>query len=351
MEEVNYGVFTTEDFDKGYWGQMRRVALSRNGEVVGVHHPDNTNLWEDGTEVDWTEYENNGWNCMVQMPVFYYRTQRKEYLGEDTYRAEISTEPKPGFKHHPAFEREDGVIENYQYMSAFEGWVDGEGYLRSLPNKTVTSNKTISEFRNHALQNGPWYSQQDFYLTSAVQMLMIIELGGFNAQEKLANGNIGSTYQPTGLSLSLGNKSGGDNTFMSYRGIENFYMNYYKWMDGININNYRSYIAKQDFQDDKFNDNYQDIGLSMPTNSGEYITDFYYSDDHDFGFIPSETEDRSDPTTAIPDRYYINSGQRVVRFGGPRSNGAAGGPFCFSGSYDPSSAYLNSGARLQFLKS
>jgi hypothetical protein len=51
-------------------------------------------------------------------------------------------------------------------------------------------------------------------------MLMIIELGGFNAQKLLANGNIGSTYQKTGLSLSLGNKNGGNDTFMSYRGIE-----------------------------------------------------------------------------------------------------------------------------------
>jgi hypothetical protein len=97
MESVNYRTFSREEFDAGVWGQMRRVALAGNGQVVSIHDKDNTNKWEDGTSVNWTEYEANGWNCMVQIPKFYYKARRGEHNGLDTYRLEISNTPQDGF--------------------------------------------------------------------------------------------------------------------------------------------------------------------------------------------------------------------------------------------------------------
>lgn len=65
MEEVNYREFPRETFDAGIWGKMKRVALASNGQVMGYHEPEITNKWEDGTDLNWVEYEVNGWNCMV----------------------------------------------------------------------------------------------------------------------------------------------------------------------------------------------------------------------------------------------------------------------------------------------
>lgn len=343
MEEVYYDIFTTKDFDKGIWGQMKRVALNQNGEVVGYHHPDDTNKWEDGSEVDWEEYEALGYNCMVQIPIFYYRTQRKTVNGMNTYRAEVSAEPREGFKHHPAFERDEGVIENYQYMSAFEGWIDEIGRLRSLPHKNVTNNITRAQARNAALVNGNNFTQQDFYLTSAIQMLALIELGGFDAQSRLANGNMGPSYQRTGLSLSLGNKSGGDDTFMSYRGIENLYMNYEKWIDGVNLGGTSLHIAKKNFTDNVDDGNYEQVYNTPSTGN---IADFFWSKNYDFIFTPAQTTNGS---SAIPDSYYlISSPSRLLTFGGNVGKKEGGGLFAYGNiknTSDPSIA-----SRLQYIK-
>lgn len=344
MEKVYYDIFTTKDFDKGIWGQMKRVALNQNGEVVGYHHPDDTNKWEDGSDVDWEEYEALGYNCMVQIPIFYYRTQRKTVNGMDTYRAEVSAEPREGFKHHPAFERDEGVIENYQYMSAFEGWIDEIGRLRSLPHKSVTANITRAQARDAALLNGNNFTQQDFYLTSAIQMLALIELGGFDAQSRLANGNMGPDYQRTGLSLSLGNKSGGDDTFMSYRGIENLYMNYEKWLDGtILYDNTVLYIAKKNFTDNASDGNYRQVYNTPPAGN---IADFFWSENYDFIFTPTQVTSGS---SAIPDRYYnTTSSPRFLTFGGNVGTKEGGGLFAYGrirNTSDPSVA-----SRLQYIK-
>lgn len=344
MEEVYYDIFTTKDFDKGIWGQMKRVALNQNGEVVGYHHPDDTNKWEDGSDVDWEEYEALGYNCMVQIPIFYYRTQRKTINGMDMYRAEVSAEPREGFKHHPAFERDEGAIENYQYMSAFEGWIDEVGRLRSLPHKSVTNNIKREQARNAALRNGNNFTQQDFYLTSAIQMLALIELGGFDAQSRLANGNMGPDYQKTGLSLSLGNKSGGDDTFMSYRGIENLYMNYEKWIDGVNINGPRElHIAKKGFKDEVYSENYKHV-YKLPPSTG-IISDFFWSENYDFMFTPTQIGGSS----AIPDRYYMAGYYpRNSAFGGHVGTREGGGLFAYSVHQNTSLTYIAS--RLQYIK-
>lgn len=345
LGEVNYGSFKPEDFDNFIHGQMRRVALAQNGEVVGIHHPDNTNLWEDGSNVNWTEYENNGWNCMVQIPKFYYRTFRDTYKGLDTYRCEIATSQRDGFKLHPAFIR-NGIERDFQYMSAFEGWLDGRGRLRSLPNKTVTAGRTISQFRSDAFQNGNNFTQQEIYLTSAIQMLYLVEYGGFDAQRLLAEGNISSSYVNTGLSLSLGNKSGGTNTWMSYRGIENFYANYWKVLDGLNIRERQVYIATDtNFESDKFSGNYINTGFIAPTSG--YISDFGFNSGFDYLFIPTAS-DGSD-SVALSDYVWTTAGDMVAAFGGFHGYDFNCGCFALNLRFDSANAGPARAARLEYI--
>lgn len=346
LEDVNYGVFEPGEFDDYIQGKMRRVALAPNGEVVGIHDKNNTNKWEDGTDVNWTEYESNLWNCMVQIPKFYYRTFRDEYRGMDTYRCEISPTEKNGFKLHPAFMR-NGIERSHQYMSAFEGWRDADGKLRSLPNKTVTVSRTLLNFRLDATKNGGNFTLQELQLTSAIQMLYLIEYGNFNAQDKIADGNISNSYVATGKSMSLGNFSGGDGTYMSYRGIENFYANYWKTLDGINIKEREMFVCTDtNFESDKFTDNYVSSGFVAP-NSG-YISDFGYSESFDYMFLPTSNVGGS-ASSALADYVYSNTGNRVAFFGGFRIYGAYCGCFALSLNQAAASSAANYAARLQYI--
>lgn len=357
LKTVQYKTFDREYYDEGVWGGLRRVALNSNRQVVGIHHPDNTDLWEDGTEVDWAKYESNGWNCMVQIPKFYYRIQNGEYEGFDNvYRAEVYPMQVGGSKLHPAFERDDGIIENYQYFSAFEGWVDGQGKLRSLPDKTPTTSKTRAAIRNHAENNGHYFTQQDFYLTAAIQLLFITEYGSFNSQNVLGQGRAtgSSSYIETGLTRQYGNRSYGSLTSnsepMSYRGIENFYGNYWKWMDGLNVQNRQVYVAKKNFVDDVFDNQYKYVA-DVPSASNDYITDFHrLENEFDFTFIPSNVTGGS-ATSYLGDGLWTSTGNRVANFGGQSIYGASVGAFCLqlNSNSSLSSSYVV--GRLQCIKS
>lgn len=359
LDKVSYTTHEPSYFDNTVHGKMRRVALDGAGLVMGVHHPDNTNLWEDETEVDWALYESNNWNCMVQIPKFYYKVEFGEYgTFTDVYRASVSEIQEDGYKLHPAFER-DGVIKDYQYMSAFEGWIDARGALRSLPNKTVTASKTRAQFRTAALLNGDDYRQQEFYLTSAIQMLFITEFADMNSQRALGLGRATGepSYLATGLSLTNGNHSYGNKTVnsehMSYRGIENFWGNYWKTLDGLNINNYIPYVSKSAFTDDVFVGNYKRLGTTqtLPTGipqGGGYIKNFHKIEgDSDFTFIPSTVGGSS--STYLSDGAWTTTGNRIAAFGGDTEANLFCGVFCLHLYYAASNSFPRLASRLLYI--
>jgi hypothetical protein len=234
------------DFDTLYpWNRRRRVALDSSGNVVGYHAADNTDNWADGTPVDWSAYESNGYNCMVQVPKFYYKQQKTS-----VWEFSISPVPKPGYNLHPAFIDSNGYARDYYYISAFEGWVDTNSKLRSLPYKQPSTDITFTNFKTYASNGGVelmnwkkqlWAEQLQFYIEYADWNSQSIFTGITN----LDSGS-GNHSQNTGHTLSLGNASGevvitpengatgATETYpFSYRGHENLYGNVWKWVDGI----------------------------------------------------------------------------------------------------------------------
>lgn len=349
LSTVRYIDYDKEKIDKGVHGQMRRVAISQQGEIVGIHDKDNTNLWEDGSEVDWSKYEEDGWNCMVQIPQVYYKVEQGTYGAlEDVRRWSVSSVPSEGFKLHPAFKRSIGTY-NYQYLSAFEGWVDAYQRLRSLPNKVVSNNLTRAEFRDHArINTAEGWAQQDFHLTSLIQLLIITEFGTLDSQSVLGNGG---SNQNTGRSLTNGNNStqAGVSNYMSYRGIENLYGNKYKWVDGANISNRNWHISDnyKNYVDDVFTGDYVSYAVAPSTNGN--IRDVHMLEgDKDFAFIPSEIAGTSN-VDGFCDYYYQNTGNRVLVFGF-YSGRADAGAFFWGASYAASDRDSRIGARLQFFE-
>lgn len=301
--------------DKAPWAEVKRLNLSDEGEVLAfLGDPTYT---ADGT---------NG-QVMVQFLKYWYKVENYTDGLNNIYDFWISDGPKKDFKIHPGFISGNKELTRF-YLSAYEGSVSG-GMLQSVTNSVVESNITIEDGRTLAQARGAGWEQQTFTQTCAIQLLYLVEYADFNSQSTISDGRVSQpSYSPTGLSDALENESGGDSTFMSYRGVENFWGNYYKWIDGINFQDGKLYIANHDFESDKFGDNYKDSGIKLPPESG-YVRDINYNSNVDYTFTIMDGDGTT--TSHIPDYQYANfNNERVARFGGGISNGARSGAFSLS---------------------
>ena len=219
--------------------------------------------------------------------------------------------------------------------------------LSSVSGKAPMNQGTRAQFREAALNRGSGWRQQDYDLVSAIQLLYLIEYASFYSQSMIGAGLTdweGATwaahnnYNPietTGNSNSDGNDtantSGGDGTtgsYMSYRGIENFFGHVWKLVDGINVNDNIPYVnnVETQFADDT-DTNYtrlEDTGGSGITlhNANGYQTTLEQTKR---GFLPSAVGGSS--STYVTDYYYQNTGWRVAIFGGNANYGGNAGLF------------------------
>lgn len=327
------------EFDtKSPWGNLARCVVNPDHTVAYFLDKDNSNLKSDGTEVDWDEVESLGQNVMVQIPKFYY--VKKWIEEQQSFVFGVSDEPvdtdliaKSEWKIHPAFYRDrtafcddqnaNPIEVDYRYVGAFHGWVDGNGRLRSLPNKMPTVQKTIGAFRTHAKNMGVGWTQFDYYLLYAIQMLYITEYGHPDSQTMIGRGYVdgNSGAINTGGTLQYGNHTFGETTGkqqMSYRGIEDFYGNVYNWIDGLYCDsNYNILISNKGFND--AGSGYINVGSGGSGNLSGNIR--HIQNYEDAGFII-----KSSGGGGLYDYGYL-SASRLPDFGGYWSAGSDAGAF------------------------
>jgi hypothetical protein len=329
---------------------------------------------------------------MVEIPKFY---TKREVSGDVTTWS-IASKPFLGFTVHPAFTK-DGVEVNFRYYGAYDACafdVSGSTYISGLnrdnavdntPNVDATASTgdklasvsgiypmiglTRAQFRTIAANRGTFWRQVDFTLWSAVQMLFLSEFGTFSSQATLGDGNTAGSYLSqsanqsdsphtiAGASNSLGNGSTNTTTgagvdakpgtsFMSYRGIENFYGNCWNWADGINVNvtatgNVHIINNRADFADNT-STNMTLVTASLTTES-DFIRNIVAVDNY---FLASSVTGGSS-TTYLTDRHFGSaSSNRVVLVGGRAGLGAAAGAFCVVAANVSSDASRIIGARL-----
>jgi len=303
------------------WSDMKRCNLDDNGNILAY--------FGDPT------YKDDGSNgqVMVQIPKFWYKSEMVNENGNKKYRWWISDNEIDGFKLHPAFIR-NGVEKDVIYIGAYEGYVSG-GMLHSRAGVTPTASRTIVQFRQDAQARGAIWHQQDFLTTCAIQLLYLIEYAHFDSQTKIGQGITNDTvFHQTGETAQYGNQSFGNQNnskiAMSYRGIENLYGNYWQWIDGININNHRAYIADHNFKSNKFDGHYRQVGFTNATSNG-YVKDIGWASQDDFMFLAIDS-DGSD-SSYLHDYYRQDSGARISRLGGSRLSGSRAGAFCWGLTY------------------
>ena len=150
-------------------------------------------------------------------------------------------------------------------------------------------------------------------------MLEVIEFGSFNGQEALGKGicNIGSGNNNiaalTGATIELGNTSGIaeittleengnisttsalDKSAISYRGLENPWGNVWQMLNGILIHGNTTsnggipYICiNNNYSYTNINNNYENVGFSLPNNSGWISALGYGEKKYDWLLMPAE---------------------------------------------------------------
>lgn len=297
---------------------MKRCVLNANGTVNYYLHPTNSNFKVDGTPAVLTGADGN---VMVQVPKFYVKI---ETVGNvDKYS--ISLTPDVGYVVHPWFVKA-GVEVDYRYYRAYTGYNSG-GTLKSISGVTPTRNQTIATFRSQAIANGTGWHLTDWNAVNAIKLLCYIEFNDYVVTDYIGTGNdTGSDYGlTTGQSNAIGNASSpstNSNTWMSYRGIENFYADCWEFLDGVNINNYVFYVNQNytTFASDVFTGDYASKGTTIAS-SASYITRCAVSVSG--GWIPSVIGGAS--TTYYGDGFWSATGARLALFGGAANIGAIDG--------------------------
>jgi hypothetical protein len=247
----------------------------------------------------------------------------------------------------------------------------GTDTLASVSGQYPLVGVTRNECRLMAANNGTGWRQLDFWLVQAIQMLFLVEYGTFRSQATLGAGNTNGSYlinsdsqndSPhtiAGASNSLGNASTNTTTgagvdakpgtsFMSYRGIENFYGNAWNWVDGMNVNIGTAgtvYVSntRADFADNTAT-NHTLLTSSLPTALG-FVRNLL---DIQGAFLASSVTGGSS-TTFITDQLFATTAtNRVAFFGGAALTGALAGAFCWLLTIDSSFRRRDFSARLAF---
>ena len=257
---------------------MKRCVISDAGVVQYYLDASDSTKKADGSAatLDGTDGQ-----VMVEIPKFYVRYS----YSTNVHTWDISFSPLAGFVAHPAFYK-DGAWVDYRYFGAYEGSMyDDSGSamvgdadietdmyasgdkLCSVSGEYPKTNETRAEFRAMASERGAGWRNQDYFLTTAVQLLYLVEYADFDSQDMIGNGRTmfsngaweaanqgnGKYIGQCGYSNSDGNASNATDRasafdiaaidtsqadykdYMTYRGIENFFGNVWTWVDGINV--------------------------------------------------------------------------------------------------------------------
>jgi len=375
----------------GLQAAMARVILADNGsEVYELCPTDSTKRADCSTAAN---LDGTDGQVMVRIDDLWYKYS---YSGT-THTWLISKEQFNGAERHPAFYK-DGAWVDHRYIGAYEGigydnsttayfdgddagdtktqWPGGTAIdtgndkLGSVSGYAPLANETRAEFRAIASNRGAGWRQQDFYLTSAIQLLYVVEYASWYSQSVIGMGRTqlsdgtwakGSYIKETGLSNGDGNATNSvdwsgdaddadaETVYMTYRGIENFFGNVWKWIDGFNINDNIPYVCNNEnnYADDTTT-NYTRLedtggsGITLAASDGRQTT----LEQTKSGFLPSAVGGSS--STYITDYYYQNSGWVVAILGGSASYGTYSGFFYWTLYYDSAYDAQSIGSRLSF---
>lgn len=252
----------------------------------------------------------------------------------------------------------------------------GTDKLSSVSGKAPINYGTRTNFRAMAVNRDTGWRQQDFDLASAVQLLYLTEYADWNSQLRIGDGltkwasgtwdawndynpieTAGNSNSDGNATANVANADGVLGSYMSYRGIENFFGHVWKFVDGINIQfgtgtDYtgQAYACNDDTLPfaDNVSAGYTALAGLLPGKIGNVSKNGYQKTllQQDRGFLPASTGGGSG--TYICDYYYQSTGWRVAKLGGTANVGLTAGVADWSVHYSSSDRTRAVGGRLAF---
>ena len=307
-----------------------------------------------------TDSDNDTVDYMVEIPPLYFKTE----MANGKWQKRYSYDYKIGYTLHPTFIHNNKVCK--RRIGAFEGYIDADNRLRSIPFVQPTTEKTIAQFRT-AAKNRTTSSKNSFGLKTGYDYgllgdLFALKYANLNSQATLSDGinnldnGTGNHSQNTGHTLSLGSQMDGEVSITPENGatgasstnpfrflwIENLWGNVWEFLDGFFKTADGLYFGEE-------ND------LANPANMKEFyprdVTEYRsgYVDKADkripWGIIPDVSFGGSS-STFLADYMWYNAGERIALSGASWYDGSLAGLLAL-GLYVASSASGRSvGARL-----
>ena len=384
------GLTAGSDFNKfDMFGGRRRCNVDDSGMILAWYGDD-----------DYVEDGSNG-QVMVYQPAFYYKVipLKLEDINDGVggkhlrkARYYISDNPHPGFERYPAFYDSNGKEVDYIFMSAYEGSVfdvSANSYIlddaqttdfavgtgdklcsiaNAKPCSGLTQQLTRANAETIAQNRGNIWHIDTIKAESVNQLLFMIEYASLNSQNAIGKGVVSKTddgstnmSEITGATSSLGNSTGmasGTNGLVSvsYRGIENFWGNIWKFSEGLTLWGDGTLRGGQPYicDDYTFVENtktgYTAAKFTV-SNTSNYISAFGYDPDFDWLFLPSECVN-ADSNYPIGDHSNVTSDlndYRISLLGARWAVGVPAGAFCWALHTGAGNRSRYIGARLLYL--
>lgn len=280
---------------------------------------------------------------MVKIPAFYVRCGLAP-SGTDTAGRKcwwVSAAPRAGYHLHPAFIHNGSKLEQF-YIGAYEAYNTGDTKAGSAANKSpwvsidFSQAKTVCEARNSADGEISGFHLQNYYERSAIALLMMIELGSPDVQQKIGAGNSSSSGAvATGKSNAV------------WRGIHEFWGNVWEWCDGIKTASDGKTIL---VHDNNGMQTYINTGATLPSMSNNGIQSMQDAVGENFDlsdmFIPKEASSSAAASTFSDGGWMAAGSVKALLCGGRWDGGASGGAFAFDAANAPSYSGTDVGLRL-----
>ena len=337
--------FTAGTFDYGDWDDKwfvtgnKPVMLKNDGTIDYELDPkDYSKKKGSGLASDVANESYEG-NAMAIFPlVWVYRYEDADYL----YEIISDTQYDENYKAY-AHTRADGTIADWFAWSMYTA-SGTASKIRSLSGKPALTNLTATQEVDGAKANGAGWYTHTWSQRELIRTLVVLLGKSTDTQSVFGQGNDGSGKPQGILSTGTVDTSGG---FYGYRDvkhqvklfhIEDFWGNTWDRTAGLLCNNGKVYVKMTPEGDGyRINDTmgYKDIGLTLPSFTGQYISQVSCTA---YGMIPTTASGSN--STYFADCVWTNPSILGYLYagGGSEQSSATYGAFTFSTNTPPNSS-------------
>ena len=263
----------------------------------------------------------------------------------------------------------NAVIRDKIYMSAYNGWTDGDSKQRSLSGKTPTSTITHPVAQTRCRANGSGWEMTPYAQRCLMSVLFTVFFKSTNSQVALGAGATNTTVKNTGTRNASGMFYGSTNAaeVLKFCGIEAPFDNLLDWVDGLystigtdppNLGTRKLCIATDNFNTVAYTgtstmadvnptpDNWKVLGTGFAANQDGYVKTIHGGTET--GIVQAAVGGGSE-TTHYCDYGILRAGC-LAYAGGYYAAVASAGAFYVGVYYAAAGSLANFGARATFIE-